>query len=89
MRGRVRGSWDQGQIDCGTHHCRDVLVVLFVGVALLHPNGGQSFQHRGAEVKQGSDTVVGCVLQGQKALSERWAAVVLTRPVSLTCSLLA
>lgn len=41
-------------------------MVLFVGVALLHPDGGQSFQDGGAEVKQGSETVVGCILQGQR-----------------------
>lgn len=52
-------------------------MVLLVGVTLLRPDGGQSFQDRGAEVKQGSDTVVGCILQGQRGPSERWAAVVL------------
>lgn len=41
-------------------------MVLLVGVALVHPDGGQGFQDGGAEVKQGCGAVVGCILQGQK-----------------------
>lgn len=50
----------------GTHHGRDVLVVLLVFEALVHLDGGQSFQDRGTEVKQGSGAVVGCILRGQR-----------------------
>lgn len=46
-------------------------MVLPVGEALVHLDGGQSLQDRGAEVKQGGGAVVGRILQGQKA-SERW-----------------
>lgn len=74
------GSWEQEQIDWGTHHSRDVFMVLFVRVAFLHPDGCQSFQDRGAEVKQGSNTVIGCVLQGQEGSSESWAAATLLVP---------
>lgn len=41
-------------------------MVLLVGVAVVHLNGGQGFQDRGAEVKQGCGAVVGCILQGQE-----------------------
>lgn len=40
---------------------RDVLNVLFVLVSLIWPDGEESFEDRGAEVKQEGDTVVGCV----------------------------
>ena len=49
-------------------------MVIFVEEAVLQLDGGQSFQDRGAKVKQGGNTVVGCVLQGQKEPSERWGS---------------
>ena len=47
-------------------------MVIFVEEAVLQLDGGQSFQDRGTKVKQGGNTVVGCVLRGQKEPSERW-----------------
>lgn len=58
-------TWVGGWVG-GTHHGGDVLVVLLVGEAVVHLDGGQGFQDRGAQVKQGGGTVVGGVLQGQK-----------------------
>ena len=46
-------------------------MVIFVEEAVLQLDGGQSFQDRRAKVKQGGDTVVGCILRGQKGPSER------------------
>lgn len=46
-------------------------MVLPVGVALVHLDGGQRFQDRGAEVKQGGGAVVGGVLQGQRGGARR------------------
>lgn len=73
----------------GTHHSSDVFMVIFVGEAHLQLDGGQSFQDRGTKVKQGGDTVVGCILQGEKRPLDRWgtqiwrcgAAVVPAGPV--------
>ena len=47
-------------------------MVIFVEEAVLQLDGDQSFQDRRAKVKQGGDTVVGCILRGQKEPSERW-----------------
>ena len=72
-------------------------MVIFVGEAHLQLDGGQSFQDRGTEVKQGGDTVVGCILQGEKGPLERWgtqiwrcgAAVFPAGPIHPTCPCLA
>lgn len=46
-------------------------MVKFIVEAFLQLDGGQSFQDRGAKVKQGGDRVVGCILWGQREPSER------------------
>lgn len=46
-------------------------MVKFIVEAVLQLDGGQSFQDRGAKVKQGGDRMVGCILWGQREPSER------------------
>lgn len=46
-------------------------MVKFIVEAFLQLDGGQSFQDRGAKVKQGGDRVVGCILWAQREPSER------------------
>jgi mannose-6-phosphate isomerase-like protein (cupin superfamily) len=55
----------------GTHHGRDVLMVVLEGEAFLHVDGGQGFQDRGAQVKHGSYAVIGCVLWVRKGGHQR------------------
>ena len=59
-----------------THHSGDVFTVMFVYV-VLQADSDQSFQGRGAEVEQGGEAMVGCVLQVRKGHQRvTWAAMV-------------
>lgn len=75
------------EIELRTHHSGDVFTVVLVYV-VLQADSDQSFQGRGAEVKQGGEAMVGCVLQVRKGRQRSgvpvlaWAAAVPEGPLT-------